>query len=97
MKAQLTAALFFCALGVLLILKAIPPNRWFGLRTTRTLADPAVWYRAHRAYGWLFLAIGLVAATLGLWPTTPVHPAWGLVGVLVLASATILVYRRYAA
>ena len=97
MKVQLIAALLFCAFGALLLFKALPPNRWFGLRTARTLADPIVWYRAHRAFGWLFLATGLVAATLGLWTTAPVHPAWGLVGVLVVAAATVLVYRRYAA
>jgi len=97
MKVQLLAALVFCALGAVLLFKALPPNRWFGLRTTRTLADPAVWYRAHQAFGWLFLITGLVAAILGLWPTTPVHPAWGLVGVLLVAAAGVVVYRRYAA
>ncbi|MGY1424148.1 SdpI family protein [Lysobacter sp. A289] len=98
MTAQIIAALFFCALGALLLLKAIPPNRWFGLRTPRTLADPVVWYRAHRAFGWILLIIGLAAAAaVGLWPTTPVDPAWGLFAVLVIAAATVIVYRRYAA
>ena len=97
MKVQLLAALLSCAFGMVLLFKALPPNRWFGLRTTRTLADPAVWYRAHRAFGWVFLIAGLVVATLGLWPSTPVHPAWGLIGVLVVAATAVLVYRRYAA
>ena len=84
MKVQLIAALLFCAFAALLLLKAIPPNRWFGLRTPRTLTDPVVWYRAHRAFGWILLITGLVAAAaFGLWPTTPVHPAWGLFAVLV--------------
>jgi uncharacterized membrane protein len=97
MTVQLTATCFFCAIGLLLLFKALPPNRWLGLRTARTLANPAVWYRTHRALGWLFLVTALVAAVLALWPTTPVHPAWGLVGVLAVAAAFVFVYRRYAA
>jgi uncharacterized membrane protein len=93
----LIAASIFCAFGVLLVLKAVPPNRWFGLRTDRTLADSVAWYRAHQAFGWLFIAIGAVAAGFSLWPTTSVHPAWGLVGVLMVAAAFVFVYRRYAA
>ena len=97
MTVQLTATWVFCAIGMLLLFKALPPNRWFGLRTARTLADPAIWYRVHRAVGWLFLVTALVAAALGLWPTTPLHPAWGLVGVLAVTVAFVYVYRRYAA
>src|SRR5690606_7276427 len=96
MKVQLIAAFLSFAFGVLLLFKALPPNRWFGLRTARTLADRAAWYRAHRAFGWVFLIIGLVVAGLNLWPTMPVHPAWGVVGVLTVAAAAVVVYRRYA-
>jgi len=97
MKVQFLLALLSCAFGAALLFKALPPNRWFGLRTARTLAAPAVWYRAHRAFGWVFLITGIVVATLGLWPTTPAHPVWGLVGVLAVAAAAVFVYRRYAA
>ena len=91
------AATFCCLLAVLFIFKAIPPNRWFGLRTHQTVGDPGAWYRAHRAVGWIFLAIGFVVAALSLWPTTPAHPALGVVAVLLVAAALVFVYRRYAA
>ena len=97
MKGQLIAASFICAVGVLMIFKILPPNRWVGLRTARTLSDPAAWYRAHRAFGWLFLVTGLAALASRLWLTMSVHPAWGLAGVLSVAAATVFVYRRYAA
>jgi uncharacterized membrane protein len=90
-------AAFFCLLGALLIFRAIPPNRWFGLRTPRTLKDPSAWYLAHRAFGWVFLVIGALIALFSLWPTTQVHPATGLVCVLLVAAAFLFVYRRYAA
>jgi uncharacterized membrane protein len=96
MTVQLTVIGILFVFGVLLLFKALPPNRWFGLRTVRTLADAAVWYRAHRALGWVFLVTSLVAGGLGFWPNTPAHPAWELGGVLVVTTAFVLVYRRYA-
>jgi uncharacterized membrane protein len=87
-----------CIVGGLLVCKVIPPNRRFGLRTARTLADPVAWHRAHRAFGFVVLTIGLIVAVVaGLWPTTPAHPALGLVGALSGALAFLVVYRRYAA
>ena len=83
--------------GALHIFRVLPPNRWFGLRTKRTLSDPLAWYRAHAAFGWIFIAVGLVAAVISMWPARPVHPAWGLVGIAVIAAIAIRVYRRYAA
>ena len=93
----LLAAALCCLLAALLIFKVIPPNRWFGLRTPRTTEDSSAWYRAHRAFGWVLLVTGVMAATFSLWPTTQVHPAFGLAGVLSVAAAIVFVYRRYAA
>ena len=94
---SLSVAALSCLLGALFIFKAIPPNRRFGFVTPRTLGDPSAWYRAHRALGWVFLAIGIVVVILDQWPTTPVHPASGLVGIILVAAAFHFVYRRYAA
>lgn len=84
------------AAGLLLIFRALPPNRWFGLRTPRTAADPMAWYRAHRAMGWLFVVVGVAVAVLSMWPERPAHPALGLMGISVIAAATWWIYRRYA-
>jgi len=89
-------ALCVALAGTLLIFRALPPNPWFGLRTKRTLSDPLAWYRAHRAFGWVVLALGLAIAVLSMWPTYPAHPALGLVCIAVSAAAFIWVYRRYA-
>ena len=83
--------------GLLLILRALPPNRWVGLCTKRTLDNTSAWHKAHRALGWVVLPLGLVIALLSLWPTYPAHPALPLVCVLVVGVAATLVYRRYAA
>ena len=82
--------------GACLVLRLLPPNRRLGICTRRTMADPAAWYIAHRALGWVVLAMGLLVAALSMWPTYPVHPAFPLVCVLVSGAAGALVYWRYA-
>jgi uncharacterized membrane protein len=66
---------FLIACGVIalvsipLILKVVPPNRWYGFRTTRTLSNEDLWFRANRIAGWAFLAAaGTTAAILILAP-----------------------------
>ena len=49
--------LLFALLGVPLALGRVPPNGWYGFRTPRTLAEPAVWYEINRGCG-----IGMVIA-----------------------------------
>jgi uncharacterized membrane protein len=57
---------FLIACGVIalvsipLILKLVPPNRWYGFRTAQTLSDTELWFDANRFAGWALLA----AATL---------------------------------
>ena len=98
MDFQLLIGVLICAVGIAFIFKTVPPNRWFGIRTPRTISDPVAWYRAHRAFGCIFLVMGLaIVAMLSLWPTTPVHPAAGLVSLLLVVAVVVLVYRRYAA
>ena len=46
-----------------LMLKLVPPNRGYGFRTRRTLADSGLWYRANRFAGCaLFIASAISAA-----------------------------------
>jgi uncharacterized membrane protein len=98
MKLQLIIAVITCVVGIAFVFKAIPPNRLFGVCTPRTLSSPAAWYRAHRAFGLIFLILGLVILVLlSLNPTTPVHPATGLVALLLVVAVAVFVYRRYAA
>lgn len=65
------AALVLAALP--LIAGRVPPNRWYGFRTPRTLADPQVWYPANAYAGKRLLLLGLVVAGAALllprlWP-----------------------------
>ena len=83
--------------GTLPLFGALPPNRWLGLRTRRTLSDTNAWYRAHKAFGWVLVAMGLAIAVLSMFPTYPVHPALLLTGPVLGGAAIVWVYLRYAA
>jgi uncharacterized membrane protein len=53
----------------------VPPNQWYGFRTTKTLSSPRIWYAANRASGWFMIGAASVALCvhLALWS---VHPEW---------------------
>ena len=54
-----------------LLLGLIPRNRFYGIRTAKTLWDDSIWYRANRFGGWLFLLSSLVyLGFAAAWPTT---------------------------
>lgn len=68
--ANIGAGLLFIVLGRLM--PHMPPNHAFGVRTSRTLSDPAAWNRANRAGGRGFVIAGaltvLAAPLPGAWP-----------------------------
>ena len=47
-----------------LIFKWVPPNRSYGFRTARTLADTDLWYRANQFCGWALLLASVVSIIL---------------------------------
>ena len=58
-------------LALPLVLGLIPPNRFYGVRTTATLADTRCWYAVNRYGGWTLLGASLFyLAIAALWPST---------------------------
>ncbi len=44
-------------LSIPLILNMIPPQKWIGIRTSKTFSDETIWYRINRFAGWaLFIS-----------------------------------------
>lgn len=90
--------LLFVALALPLIRRRVPPNRYYGFRTPRTLASRTAWYAANEAAGRALLVAG-VAVSLGSLLLLPLarrlpvalHVAAELVLVVV---ATALAVRR---
>jgi uncharacterized membrane protein len=95
--------LLACALlavtGVPLILKLVPPNPVFGVRTERALSRAEIWYEVNRFGGWaLVIAAGVTALLLMLWSGTMLKPAWrqlvALLLPLAIAVGATLWYER---
>lgn len=78
-------------LAVPMALGMVPPNRWYGFRTPKTLSSPDIWYAANRASAWFLIAAGLLAIGLNL-ALSRTHPDWppsrltsGMAGVTVIS------------
>ncbi len=89
-------ALFF-ALGLPLALGKIPPNHWYGFRTTKTLASSQTWYAANQVAGQdlmiagvvlLLGVIGMTALKVFVSPALPLR-SWGLVLFCVVGIAVV--------
>ena len=65
-------AILILGLSIPLILRLIPRNRLYGIRTPKTIADDSRWYRANRFGGWaLFLSSIVYLALMAIVPTRP--------------------------
>lgn len=86
-----------CLIGVVLAVGGLPPNRWIGIRTTRTLSNPTDWSRTHRALGALTLAITMAAILLKVLPLHPLAQAIAAIFAMVGSVAVYAIfYRKYA-
>jgi uncharacterized membrane protein len=83
--------LLFVGLSIPLIKQRVPPNRFYGFRTPKTLSDSKIWYEANRISGHdLFLAGALITISsltlFGIAQTwKPKHVVVTLVAVMVLS------------
>ena len=51
----------------------VPPNRFYGFRTGKTLSSPRIWYAANQRAGWLLFAAGVISLLWNFWLTHIVH------------------------
>jgi uncharacterized membrane protein len=54
-------------LGLPLYFRKIPPNRFYGFRTERTLNNPEVWYPVNRVTGGWMVVTGAITAAVATW------------------------------
>ena len=85
--------LLFIGISIPLILGRVPPNSFYGCRTTKTLSDPKIWYEANRISGKDFLISGLLILVASLVmlafgrDVNPDHVVITLLSVLLLSVA----------
>ena len=50
----------FLIVSLPLVLGVVPMNRWYGIRTVKTMEADRVWYSANRFGGWTFIVSGMI-------------------------------------
>lgn len=97
--------MLFPFLGLLLTIVGIPfylekvaPNRWSGVRLSKTYADPVVWYAANKVLGQNFIIAGISIFVLTLAVLLLAHYVPSLqttrinTGILLVALAAAVFY-----
>ena len=100
--ALLVLSAFTAIAGIPLILKLVPRNEIYGVRTLHTLSREKTWYAVNRFAGYALVgAAALMVLSLTLWSNTLLRPFWLQLGVFVLLLAVAvgasLVYERRVA
>ena len=67
----IAVSIFFVAalmigLSIPLVQGKVPPNSVYGFRTSKTLADPSIWYEANRFSGRVTITVSIVMIALGI-------------------------------
>jgi hypothetical protein len=60
----LIPSIIFLIISIPLVAGVIPRNRFYGMRTRKTLSDERVWRASNRFGGWLFIASSLIYLTI---------------------------------
>src|SRR5712691_11581911 len=87
----------FIALGVPLFQERVPPNSWYGCRTTKSLSDKEIWFAVNRVTGKDMIVIGIVVIISALVvfmfgaSVNPTYAAIILLSVLVCATFGMVV------
>lgn len=95
----LVACIVVAAVAVPLMLRLVPQNRIYGVRTERTLTQASTWFEVN-AYGGkaLLIAAGVAAMLIMVYQGTWLRSGWAQLAVFVLAVAAAivatLVYER---
>ena len=86
----------FIAIFVPLILKKVPPNKWYGLRVPATFSDETVWYEANVWMAKDMLKLGVLIIIAGAALHFAPMPLWGrgLVWVGIVEGGIIAVLVR---
>jgi uncharacterized membrane protein len=64
--AMLVVPAVTAALGIPLLLNAIPPNSFYGFRTQRSLSSETIWFATNRALGGALILVGGIAILANL-------------------------------
>ena len=66
LTALVVSGLFLVGVGIPLMGRMVPPNRWYGVRLRPTLADERIWYAVNERSGRDLIALGIAVVFVGL-------------------------------
>jgi uncharacterized membrane protein len=87
----------FIGLGIPLFQKRVPPNSWYGCRTTKSLSDERIWYAVNRTTGQNMILIGILIIISSLImfifrnKMNPTNSAVVLLAVLIMSTVGMAV------
>jgi serine/threonine protein kinase len=93
-------------LAIPLVIRAVPPNRWYGVRTPQTFSSLSTWYKVNHTVGWWMITAAalVICFSLILWRLHPEWPASKLnywtnsamcLLILLIALSAIVYARRF--
>ena len=90
----LVATAVIASVSIPLILQVVPPNRWYGIRTAKTLSDRALWFRANRFAGWAFLGAAMASAAIFI-VAPEVASSYGAVALVMPVGVALFLSLAY--
>jgi len=96
----LIPSIIILVISLPLVLGWIPRNRFYGVRTRKTLSDNRLWYTSNRFGGWLFIVSSLIylgIATLVPYSADSTSLNWWahIVGLLLPLFISIFIIHSY--
>ncbi len=93
--------ILFGALGIPLMRGMVPPNIWYGFRTSKTLSNNDIWYKVNRILGADMIKAGAVIGLTSLLALIfhnrlGIEVAIGILTVVVLASAVWMAIHGFS-
>jgi uncharacterized membrane protein len=96
----LIPSILILIVSIPLVIGWIPRNRFYGVRTRKTLSDERVWYSANKFGGWLFITSGLIYLLIAVfvpYSTDSASLYWWvhIIGLLLPLSISIIMIHSY--
>jgi uncharacterized membrane protein len=93
----LGAGVLFVSLGIPLFQQRVPPNYWYGCRTTKCLSDRKIWYAVNRITGKSMMMGGVIMLATSILmfalrkSLRPDNAAMLAIAVLLLGTAFLVI------
>jgi uncharacterized membrane protein len=91
------AGVLFLGFGIPLFQERVPPNYWYGCRTTKSLSDKKIWYTVNRVTGKNMIVGGMLMTVTSMAmfafrkSLSPDISALAVIGLLIMSTALMVV------